>query len=362
MSISYSYVKHLLTGLMLVLLVNVVGCDEPQVAAPVVRPVLAMMVGAGDTFMGRTFPGRAQAVQEANLAFDVSGSLIERPVKVGERVTTGQLLARLDPRDYQSKYNAAQAQLTKEKANFKRAKELVKKDAISEAEYDKLKAVYEVAKANLDTARKALSETDLKAPFDGRIAALFVKNFTAVLAKQEIARLVDASSIEMIVNIPEALITLVPEVKSVLVRFDAFPEYDIKATVKEIGAEASKTTRTYPVTLVMDQPEDVFILPGMAGEARADLSQISEERKQLQSKIIVPLAAVFSPGESEENFVWVVNEQTGTVSRRAVVTGVLKSTGLIIEEGLTAGEWIAIAGVHRLREGQSVRLQPAQEE
>lgn len=166
----------------------------------------------------------------------------------------------------------------------------------------------------------------------------------------------------MIVNIPEALIALVPEVKSVLVHFDAFPQHDIKATVKEIGAEASKTTHTYPVTLVMDQPEGFTILPGMAGEARADMSQISEERKQQASKIEVPLAAVFSPDESEEKFVWVVDEQAGTVSRRAVVTGILKSTGLIIEEGLTAGEWIAIAGVHRLREGQSVRLRPAQGE
>ena len=362
MSISQSYVKHLLIGVTVVLLVNLAGCDEPQVAAPVVRPVLAIMVGEGSTIGGRTYHGRAQAIQSANLAFNVSGSLIERPVKVGESVTTGQLLARLDPRDYQSKFNAAQAQLTKDKANFKRAKELVKKHHISEAEYDKLKAVYEVAIANLDTARKALSETDLKAPFDGKISELFVKNFTAVLAKQQIARLVDVSRIEMIVNVPEALIAQVPEVKSVLVHFDAFPQHDIKATIKEIGTEASKTTHTYPVTLVMDQPEGFTILPGMAGEARADMSQISEEIKQQGSKIEVPLAAVFSPGESNEKFVWVVDEQAGTVSRRAVITGILKSTGLIIEEGLTAGEWIAIAGVHRLREGQSVRLRPAQGE
>ncbi len=362
MSIVPTRLSHLFTWLTFISLIIISGCEKSETEAPVIRPVLSMQVGGDASFGGRTFPGQARAIQEANLAFDVSGTLNQRPVKVGDRVKKGQLLASLDPRDYRSKFNAAKAELNRAKATFKRAEELIKEHHISEVEYDKLKATYEVAAANLETARKALSDTELKAPFDGEISELFVKNFVAVTAKQKIARLVDNTKIEMVIDIPETLISRAPAVKQVLVRFDAFPEHDIIATVKEIGTEASKTTRTYPVTLVMDQPEGITILPGMAGEARGDPDQIPQDLKEQMRRIEVPLSAVFSPDESNQSFVWVIDEQAGTVSQRAVKTGELKSQGLVIEDGLVAGEWIAVAGVHRLREGQKVRLSPVQGE
>jgi RND family efflux transporter MFP subunit len=189
---------------------------------------------------------------------------------------------------------------------------------------------------------------------------LFVENFQAVQAKQQIARLVDTSKVEMVINIPEVLISLVPQVQKVLVSYDAFPDKDIPAGVNEIGAEASETTRTYPVTLVMEQPEGFTILPGMVGEARADPASVPKttQRKGIE----VPLSAVFSPDESDKRFVWIVDEQANTISRRELVTGEIKSSGLLIEEGLSPDEWIAVAGVHYLREGQTVRLQPAQGE
>jgi multidrug efflux pump subunit AcrA (membrane-fusion protein) len=70
----------------------------------------------------------------------------------------------------------------------------------------------------------------------------------------------------------------------------------------------------------------------------------------------VPVGAVFTPNTEKKNYVWVIDEKTATVSRRAVVTGELVEGGIIIKEGLKPGEWIAIAGVHSLREGQKVRI------
>ena len=354
--------KHLFMSLVILPAFFLAGCEqkEPE-KVEIIRPVLAMTVGDTAVIAGREFSGRARAVQEANLAFDVSGTLIERHVIVGNKVEKGQILAELDPTNYSSALKAAKAELTKSQSNFKRAKELIEKDFISKAEYDRLQAAAEVAAADVDKAQKALDDTQIKAPFDGVISELFVENFQAVQAKQQIARLVDTSKIEMVVDIPEVLISLVPKVKRVLVIFDAFPEHEIAATVKEIGAEASETTRTYPVTLIMDQPEDITILPGMAGKTRADPESVDKD--VIQSKgLEIPLAAVFSHGESDKRFVWVIDEQSNTVSLREVVTGAVRSTGLLIETGLQPGEWVAIAGVHHLKEGQKVRLIEAQGE
>jgi multidrug efflux pump subunit AcrA (membrane-fusion protein) len=70
----------------------------------------------------------------------------------------------------------------------------------------------------------------------------------------------------------------------------------------------------------------------------------------------VPVGAVFTPETEEQDYVWVIDESTGTVSKRAVVTGALERAGIQILEGLKPGDWVAIAGVHTLREGQQVSI------
>ncbi len=103
----------------------------------------------------------------------------------------------------------------------------------------------------------------------------------------------------------------------------------------------------------MGQPEDIKILPGMAGQASGEVQQSQESQQQ---RITVPIGAVFTPDTEKQNNVWVIDDQTKTATRRAVATGELTETGINIMEGLKPGEWIAIAGVHSLREGQQVRI------
>lgn len=138
--------------------------------------------------------------------------------------------------------------------------------------------------------------------------------------------------------------------------FDAFPGREIPATVKEIGAEASLTTRTFPVTLIMDQPEDIKILPGMAGKARGRASDDAPQNKSQNKGIQVPISAAYSPAEDDKTYVWLINEESGEVHRQVVSLGRVISSGLVITEGIKSGDWVVTAGVHYLREGQKVRI------
>ena len=205
--------------------------------------------------------------------------------------------------------------------------------------------------ASVDAARDALSYTHLKAPFAGTIVAAYVENFEYVQARQPIVRLLDASRIEFTVNVPESVISLVTLVEDIRVRFDVFPDLNIPAEIQEIGTEASETTRTYPVTLILDQPENVRILPGMAGKVTAKSPKSGVAKSP---DMIVPLSAVFSPAQ-DQNYVWVIEPQANTVSRREVRLGMPLSSGVVVEDGLAAGELIATAGVLFLTEGQAVR-------
>ena len=161
----------------------------------------------------------------------------------------------------------------------------------------------------------------------------------------------------MIVNIPENLIShadFLKKQKNVLVvNFDPFPDREIKAAIKEIGKEASKTTRTYPVTLIMDQPEDITILPGMAGKAA---SSIGREGSSTQKIVVVPETAVFSTGEDSKTYVWVLDDTSQKVNRREVTTGDLLDSGIVVRQGIVPGETIVTAGAHYLKEDQEVRI------
>ncbi len=356
-----------------IILLILAGCQEETPPKEMIRMVRAVKISDPAEFDKRWFPGQARATQEVDLSFRVAGPLIERPINVGDEVPKGQELARIDPQDFEVELRNAQGQLERERAVLKRAEadyervlRIKKQDpgAVSQALVDRTgqlvassRASIRSLQATVANAKNFLSYTYLEAPFDGIITATYVDNYQFVRARQPVARLIDHSQIEMIVNIPENLIHhadyLLAAGRVFIVTFDPFPNLEIEAEIKEIGKEASRTTRTYPVTLIMDQPKDIKILPGMAGKATR---VVAVPDMKGQSGIIIPETAVFSPENSETTYVWVIDDQAKTVSRRQVKVGELLDTGIAITDGLTPGEWIATAGVHYLREGRQVRI------
>ncbi len=345
-----------ITSLPIVAAVLLAGCEKPvEVTEVIVRPARVIRIAEAGEISGRALPGRAQAVEEVNLSFDVPGTILERPVNVGNEIKQGQTLARLDARDYQNQLNASKAARDRARANFERIEIAATSGAVSRQDLDDARAQLEVRQAEVAIKQKAVEDTTITAPRDGTISATYVEAFTAVQAKEPIVRLLDASSIEMIVQVPENLISQAPNVDEASVEFDAFPGRTVSARIKEIGNEASLTTRTYPVKLIMDQPEDFKIVPGMAGKARA-VSQRGNVARA--SGFQVPVAAVFTSNEVElagRSYVWVVDEANNTVQRREVSTGALTQFGITVRSGLSAGELVVISGVNSLQESQEIR-------
>ena len=332
-----------------------VACGaEQETAETPARPVKAVKVGDVARFSQRPFPGRAKATEEVDLAFEVNGIMTRRFVDKGDEVKKGQLLARLDPRDYKNELDAAKAERDQAKSYLERIRRALRSGAVSRQDLTDAQARFDITVANVSIKAKALEDARIVAPYDGIVAATYAENFQRVRAKEKIIRFLDISKIEMDLDIPESLISFVPHVKEVFVRFDAFPgREEVPARIKEIGTEASQTTRTYPVTIIMDQPEDITILPGMAGQARGE-AELPENFGE--TGIEVPVSATFSPDETGKTYIWVIDESTQTVKRREVKTGKLTDRGIIIQKGLRPGEWVATAGVNYLREGQRVRI------
>ena len=94
------------------------ACKQEVPAPNLIRPVRAATVADAEGLSGRSFPGRAKATEETNLSFRVAGPLIARPVNVGSNVVEGDIVARIDPRDFEVNLRNVQGQL--EKANSRR--------------------------------------------------------------------------------------------------------------------------------------------------------------------------------------------------------------------------------------------------
>ena len=361
----------LLRGSLLVVLVAglLAACSAPEAPEPPPRKVKAVRLGDVTDLAARSFPGRARAAQESNLSFRVSGPLVSLPVNVGDEVKKGDLLAQIDPTDFESRVSAMEGELKSgiaardlAQAEFQRAAEIkeTNPDLISDSEYDQRLGRRDTTRAQvlalesaLKLAQDDLTYTSLLAPFDGVVAAKYVENFENVLAKRPILRLLDAEAIEVVIDIPERQIGYIPYLVSATVTFDALPGVTLEARVKEIGNEASAVTRTYPVTLIMEQPEGQEIRPGMAASVRA-VGRLPVDAQEVGMNI--PATALFNKGEGGGSYVFVVNEQSMTLEQRPVEISMLSESGVLVKSGIEAGEWLVIAGVHSVSDGQAVRI------
>jgi RND family efflux transporter MFP subunit len=340
------------------------GCGSSEEPRPQpVRPVKLFTVEGTETSQLRRFPGSIEASQRADLAFRVSGNLQELLVKEGDLVQQGDLLARLDPTDYQLTVDDRQAGFDNAERNFKRAQELIVDGNISKLDYDRMEANFRTAQAALSQASQDLDYTNLRAPFDGRIARRDVDNFEEVLAKQTIFRLQNVDSLDVRIDLPEALIRTfnstgqraesqvgeVPATVRAWAYFEGRSDDSFPLRVKEAATKADPETQTFRVTFSMDAPTDFMVLPGMTANVGVDLSGITSR----QAAKWVPVRAV-QADDSLDARVWVLDPESMTVSSQPVEIGEISGESIEVRKGLVGGEEIVAVGAPYLAEGMKV--------
>lgn len=347
------------------LIAGVAGCREAHDSPEVIRPVRVLRVGDLSEFRGRQFPGRAEAVQFVDLSFRVSGTLQTLPARLGQSVSKGEVIATVDDRDFLVRVTAAEAGLARAGAELARAEEefarltvAFERGAASEMEIVRTREARNIAAANvksleaeLQSARDALADTRLRAPFSGEISARFTENFEDIVARQPVLRVVDSSRIRFTVNIPEQLMAQLESVEEIRCEFEAFPGQSLVADVDEVQREADAITRTFPITLIMDQPANGRVLAGMSG--RAWVSRMRAESMTIDEFDLPPSAVRQKAGE--DSFVWVIDQSSGRVARRTVQVGQISPAGIRVR-GIGPGDVVATAGAAFLRDGQRVRI------
>lgn len=354
-----------------VLLLATWGCAEQTPPEPVLRPVRTQQVFSTGVERVRSFSGIARAGQESRLSFKVAGTVEVLDVKLGDRVRQGQVLARLDPQDYQLRVEDTEATLARiraevrnAEANYARIRELYENNNASRNDLDASLAGFESARAALESgekrleqARLQLSYTRLEAPSAGAISQVPVEVNENVQPGQTVAVLTSGARPEVEIGMPEVFISRVREGQSVEVTFDALGNRSFRATVTEVGVASTGLATTFPVKARLESDESE-ILPGMAAEVHFRFDDGGA-----RERIEVPAFAV---GEDREGrYVYVVEEVgegIGRALRREVTVGGLTADGgLEILQGLVDGDRVVTAGVSRIQDGRKVRLDSAGE-
>ena len=340
---------------------------ETRETKPELRPVRTHLVavGAGDTT--RTLAGVARAGVESRLSFRVPGTVRTVEVALGDRVGRGQVLARLDPTDYELRVEEAQAALAqgeaalrRAEADYDRVRALYENNNASKSELDAARAGAESAMAQVDAADKRLEQarqqvgyTVLRAPADGAIASVNVEVNENVDSGQEVFLLNSGTEPEIEIAVPEVLIARVEVGQPVTVRLDALPGRTLRAEVAEVGVAVTGTASTFQVKARLTEPAPE-IRSGMAAEASFVFAGGGGS-----DRIVVPVVAV---GEDLEGRYVFVLERTGggegTVRRRSVVVDERSARlgGIEVLEGLAPGEEVVTAGVRVLTDGMRVRV------
>ncbi|MBQ1784408.1 MAG: efflux RND transporter periplasmic adaptor subunit [Gammaproteobacteria bacterium] len=313
------------------------------------------------------YPAVVRAADLTSLSFRVNGLVKQLKVIEGQRIRQGELLATLNPRDFEIKLNDVKAKLELAKSRVARGQQLLAKGNFSQSNFDELKAQLSLAQAEFDYAQHQLSYTQLKAPFDGVISLSYVRENEAIQIAQPVVQMHRADRLEIVVELPDALFALRPKGAQtpivIPVRVGDDPQsYD--ASYYEHTERQDEAKGTFSVVLSMPPIDGRLILPGTPASVAISSTLLGGDVASFD----VPVEAVRMPDDRRrdgEPLVWrLVGEGTDATTVEAVNVRVVRISNTMVKVtgALRPGERLITAGFPYLRNGSEVRLIPADAE
>ncbi len=318
-------------------------------------PVRVEVVGEASGTATRHFVGRLEAVSTVDLSFEVGGRLAKLPVREGQVVSKGDLVAALDPTDFELAVRQAEVQRTLALKELARYRKLLKRDNVSQQAFDRAQADFSLRDVALDQARRNLDYATIEAPFRALVTRRLIDNFSAVQPKQNIVRIQNVTEIRVAIHVPEQLIHLTENVNAInaVAVFPFAKNFELPLEYREHETEPDPVTQTYKVTFGAPIPENVpspdkkTILPGMTCSVRIQLAENKPDA------VSVPLSAVDTDSKGGTR-VWVLDKEKSTAAPHPVTLGPVRSERVVILQGLKKGETIVTAGTRLLHEGVRV--------
>lgn len=341
-------------------LIFLAACQPAEeVVAPEIRPVRVVTVESGNGGDSVSLTGRVQAESEVNLAFRIDGRMISRAVNIGDTVTTGQEIARLNPENEEDGLRAAEAtlqgargQLIEARANEQRNRSLLAQNFISQAAFDRITQVANSAQAQVDAAqaqvgisRNRLGYTRLLADASGVVTAVGAEPGEVVQGGRMVVQVARKDGRDAVFDVSARLKDIAPANPDITVTLATDAAVTAKGRVREVSPRADPVTGTFAVRVgLIDPPATMRLGTTVSG------------RMQVGAPKGIELPASALVRDQGRSAVWVVDPQAMTVSLRTIELLASDPERVRVAAGLNPGEIVVAAGVQALRPGQKVRL------
>ena len=301
----------------------------------------------------QVYPGEVRAKNRAELSFEVPGKVIKRSIIEGQLLKKGDVIAELKKEDYKLKLQNARAEFAQTKAEYERARVLWASEAISKSEFDEKKALYLSAKSKRDLAKRDLTNTVMRAPYDGKIAKVYMENFEEVKAKQPVLSYYNEKSFEIKINIPESHIAKMQRKTTVVATGSLadLPEKVLELKFKEYSSKVDPSTRTFEAVFSILDMRDVLLLPGMTINVKAAFITQNNVGNDVA---MIPSVSVLEA--DKKSFVYVVKTENMVLEKREVTIGKMRGSKIEIIKGLKEGDRVVAAGAYALNEGDKVEF------
>lgn len=328
-----------------------------------IRPVRYVVAEYKKTDQPSSLTGEIVAQDYVTLSFRVNGKMIERSVSLGDKVVSGQVVARLDPQDIQnnlifaqSNLALVQSQLNQEIRNEKRQKSLFSKGIITQSIYDdalqrlqSALARLDSAKAELDQVENTLEYTELRTDISGVVTSVHTDSGELVQIGQPVIEVATDEGLDAVFYLPERMLHNKPQEMNVEISLSYDPKIKITGVIREVSPQADPITRTFLVRVGLVKPYPAIRLGSMVTGSFSKCEILAVE---------LPVMSLNKSNNSPA--VWVVDQVNHTVSLRDVeVTGYTRDS-VIISKGLQNGDLVVTAGVQSLYPGQQVKLLEAE--
>jgi len=328
----------------------------------VVRPVRSMVVSGRTVLPELRCPGRVRAGESRDMVFEVSGRLVEFKIDSGQLVKKGDVLAKLDTRDYEADVAKAEAEFESKRLSYERYNKALGKGGVSKDDVTKAEAEFKTAKAQLAVAKKALDCCTLVAPFDGLVADTYPSTLDMISVGQKILTLLGYEKVKFDITVSETAVISrrfadILKDRRRYVVFDSLPGKEFDVDFEEATTKADSKTQTFTVTFSMPTPKDYNFLPGMSVTLVIEGGEVKDA--PADAPLMVPAVAV-GKDDAGAHFVWklVKAEKDGEYKtmKQPVETGDALGANVAVKKGLVDGDRIAVAGVTILTEGRVVTL------
>lgn len=332
--------------------------NRQQVMVEDIPTVRTQVIGAASSAQGYTYSGEVRGRYESQLAFQVSGKIISRNVQLGSMVHAGDVLMQIDAKDvsqtvndFSAQVDSAVSRLQLAQSDLKRYHELLAAGAVSQSQYDQYVNAYNVAAAGVRQAQAQYTQganqmdyTYLRADKSGVVSSISAEIGQVVSAGQTIVTVVQDGEREVEISVPENRVAELRSATQLKVTFWALANLVVDGKVREIAPMADPATRTFKVRVsLLNLPPQIKL--GMT-------AAVTVENGNLKHIISIPLAAIYQEGNTPA--VWVVQDNVLTL--RPITVGNFGNGTVEVLSGLSEGDSIVTAGVHKLKAGQRVKV------